>query len=78
MRVVLPKGVVRLDFDDIYNVTSSLTQVCGRKLTLRYLDQSHTYTGMLEGTPNRKANDWGIESDLKYATQSRSQWEIRI
>lgn len=68
---VLPWRRVHLEFDDIYNVTSSLTQNGGRKLTLKYLDQAHTYAGMLEGTPNRKANDWGIGTDLKYASQYR-------
>lgn len=68
---VLPRGILHLDFDEIYNVTSSLIQDGGRNLTLKYLDQAHTYAGMLEGTPNRKANDWGIETDLKYAAQYR-------
>ncbi|MFN7842768.1 MAG: hypothetical protein ACK5YR_18405 [Pirellula sp.] len=60
-----------MDFDETYNVTSSLTQNGGRKLTLKYLDQSQTYSGMLEGTPNRKFNDWEIENDLKYAAKYR-------
>ena len=60
-----------MDFDEIYNVTSSLTQNSGRKLTLKSFEQSHTYAGMLEGTPNRKSNNCGIEIDLKYAAQYR-------
>lgn len=39
----------------------------GRKLILKHFDQSLTYAGLLEGTPNRKSNDWGIEVDLRHA-----------
>lgn len=60
-----------MDFDEIYHVTSSLTQDDGRKLTLKHLDQSLTYAGLMEGTPDQKANDWRIETDLKYASQYR-------
>ena len=42
----------------------------GRNAILENLDQSYTYAGLLEGTPNKKANDWGIDVDMKRAANN--------
>ena len=52
-----------------YHMKCSLTLDSGRTATLKHLDQSQTYAGMLEGTPNKKSNEWGIDADMKRATE---------
>lgn len=58
-----------MDYDINYHVTCSLKHESGRDLILTHFDQSQTYTGLLEGTPNCKSNDWEIENDLEHATK---------
>ncbi len=56
-----------MEYDPIYHVTCRLQLESGRKLRLSQLEQSETYTGMMEGVPDKKANDWGIDVDLRRA-----------
>ncbi|QDU46033.1 hypothetical protein Mal52_45300 [Symmachiella dynata] len=57
----------RVEFDVSYNLTCKLTLDSGRDIVLEQLYQERTYRGLLEGTPNRVANDWGIEHNLSFA-----------
>ena len=58
-----------MEYSLSYHLKCSLHLDSGRNATLKHLDQSQTYAGMLEGTPNKKSNEWGIASDLKRATE---------
>ena len=58
-----------MEYNQSYHLACSLSLDSGRNLILKHLDQSQTYAGLLEGTPNKKANEWGIESDMKRAAE---------
>ncbi|EDL59004.1 hypothetical protein [Gimesia maris] len=53
-----------MEYNLSYHVTCNLKQDSGRELILNQLEQSQSYAGMMEGVPNKKANDWGIDVDL--------------
>jgi len=54
-------------YDDHYRLHCKLTLHSGREITLTTLNQKRTYAGLLEGTPNAKSNNLGIEWTLKEA-----------
>lgn len=58
-----------MEYDLSYHVTCKLQQESGRKLTMKRLEQSLTYAGLIEGVPNKKTNDWRIEHDLRRAAR---------
>lgn len=60
---------MKMEYDPIYHVTCRLQQESGRELILNQLEQSQTYAGMMEGVPDKKANDWGIDVDLRRAAR---------
>lgn len=56
-----------MEYNLSYHLTCELQQESGRILILEWLEQNQTYSGMLEGVPNKKANDWGIDVDMSRA-----------
>ena len=58
-----------MEYNQAYHLTCSLILDSSRSIVLKHLDQSQTYAGLLEGTPNKKANEWGIEADMKRASE---------
>ena len=58
-----------MEYNQAYHLTCSLILDSSRSVVLKHLDQSQTYAGLLEGTPNKKANEWGIEADMKRASE---------
>jgi hypothetical protein len=67
-----------MEYDPIYHVTCRLQHESGRELILNQLEQSQTYAGMLEGVPDKKANDWGIDLICGVLPVVSIHWESRI
>ena len=68
MAVGYPLGnEMDLEYSEAYHLHCQLRLVSGRTITLKALDQSMTYAGLLEGTPDGEANDWQIEDALREA-----------
>lgn len=50
-----------MEFDSNYTWNGSLRLATGRWITLDKLSQSRTYSGLIEGTPNKVSNDRSIQ-----------------
>ncbi|MDP1799399.1 MAG: hypothetical protein Q8K78_18020 [Planctomycetaceae bacterium] len=61
-----------MDFNIAYNVHCSIRLQCGREIILDKLIQSRTYAGLLEGVPNKRVNDLGIEWLLDRAGKEKT------
>jgi len=61
-----------MEFDLAYNVHCSLRLESGRVITLERLTQTRTYSGLLEGTPNKWSNDRSIEATLSRIRRDES------
>jgi hypothetical protein len=58
-----------MEYNLAYHLHCSLTLGTGRAVRLTRILQSQTYAGLLEGTPNKRLNDWDIEGALQRAEQ---------
>ena len=56
-----------LTYDCAYHLHCNLALASGRDVILDRLHQQMTYSGLLEGVPNSRSNDWHIEAALKDA-----------
>ena len=58
-----------MEIDSDYNWHGSLRLATGREITLDKLSQSRTYSGLIEGTPNKALNDRSIRWVLERTKQ---------
>lgn len=59
-----------LEYDSAYRLRCRLMLASGRRITLKSLDQSMTYSGLLEGVPNSWFNDRLVAKKLESARAS--------
>jgi hypothetical protein len=59
--------IVELLYEVAYHLHCGVLLRSGRKITLEALDQRMTYAGLLEGNPDREANDRTVEHAMREA-----------
>jgi hypothetical protein len=62
-----------LDYDHSGTLRSNLTLQSGRRIWLKAIDQSLTYSGLLEGSPDARANEvfmqWALSAAAKHCLE---------